>query len=58
LQEKFLVAILIVNKMATPQGNLFPTDYELRMYGFTDQVTLDQEDISHNDYATGGSERN
>jgi hypothetical protein len=31
------VAILIINKLATPQGNLFSTDLQLRNHGFADQ---------------------
>jgi hypothetical protein len=37
---------LIVNKLATPQENLFLTDLELRTHGFIDHDHKSQEDIT------------
>jgi hypothetical protein len=35
--HEFYVALLGVNKLATPQGNLFSTDLELRILGSVNQ---------------------
>jgi hypothetical protein len=32
----FNVALLGINKLVTPQGNMFPTDLELIIFGFVD----------------------
>jgi hypothetical protein len=50
---KILVAILIVNKLANPQGNLFSTDLELRTHGFADQERRSRR-YNQEDYATRG----
>jgi hypothetical protein len=50
-----MLTFSIVNKLVTPQENLFLTDLEFKTHGFVDQNNMPRRHNS-DDYATGGSE--